>query len=491
MKTSVFSISVLATVLILGSASAAWAQEATNLNGPMQAQDMAAPMPTDNPATATAPAPANNPATAAVDEGPETIAGTGQEITAGTGTDATLDVQPDQAAARGMTVTQRNHPEYTPQGTRLGSFRLLPDISLNELFNDNIYAVHNHKTSDWTTVVEPRLALRSNWHQHALNFLAADAEGIYASHSHENYSDYLLQSDGRLDITRHTRLAGLVSYAQEHEDRSDPNSPNSVFEQTKPVVFQVRTLQAEAFHEFNRIKLDAIYSNQNFSYNNGDLISGGGRAINSDRNRMDNSITGRVAYELTPTEDVYVQSSYNVRSYDHRDIFDGVYRDSDGYNIFGGLRADVTGKIFGDIYAGYLHQNYDSSLYKDYSGVGFGMNGYWNFTQIDTLTINVGRAVEETIIAGSSSYVESRFRMDWDHELRRNWLLTTEAGYDRDEFQGIGRKDNVYVVGGGLKYLVNSHFNLYANYDYVDRDSNQTVNSYTQNRFLVGVKAAL
>jgi len=206
---------------------------------------------------------------------------------------------------------------------------------------------------------------------------------------------------------------------------------------------------------------------------------------------VDNEVTGRISYRLTPTRDVYIQSSYNNRDYDHLDLFDHVYRSSEGYNVFAGMRADVTGKLFGDIYAGYIQQNYDSSLYGEYSGLGFGANGYWNATTLDTFTLNLGRDVEETIVSGAASYVETRARIDWDHELRRNLMLTTEAGYDYDDYQGVDRDDNVYVVGGGLKYLVNNHFNLYANYDYVDRQSNIDVDSYKQNRFLVGVKAAL
>jgi len=470
-KSSLAGLSVLATVLILG-ATPALAQNATAMNGPLQAQDAQQPVTPD----------VSVPLPASVDPGPETMGGTGTSATAGTGTDATLDLLPDPGADRSLLITQRTHPEYIAQGVRMGSFRFLPDVTLSELYNDNIYATHKDAKSDWINVIEPRLALRSDWHRHALNFLAADVEGLYDHKTSENYSDYLVQSDGRIDVSRNTKLAGLASYSQNHEERGDPNDQA---QQTDPVVFKVQTLQAEASHQINRVKFDVIYTNQDFRYDNGQTKQGQ-LVDDSIRNRVDNEVTGRVSYELTPTEDVYVQSAYNNRDYNARSN-----RDSDGYNVFAGLRADVTGKLFGDIYAGYMAQNYDSSAYKDYSGVGFGLNGYWNPTTIDTLTLNLGRDVEETIVPGASNYIETRSRLNWDHELLRNVLLNAEAGYSRDSFEGIGRDDDVYLAGVGAKYLINSHFNLFANYDYIDRVSNISVDSYQQNRFLVGVKAAL
>lgn len=393
-----------------------------------------------------------------------------------------VQILADESNARGQIVTERQRPEYLPQGTRVGSFRFLPEVAVEELFNDNIYATKNAKKSDSITIFRPKLALRSDWRNNALNFMVKSAHGIYADHNDENFNDYLLQADGRVDVTRNTRLAALASYAGLHEERG---SPNDVGTQKDPVEFKVRTLQGEVFHRINRVKLDAIYSNQDFKYDDGQTTAGA-KTDNAIRDRMDNEIVGRISYETTPTTDVFIQGGYIDHNYNNRSN-----RDSQGYSLYGGLRGDVTGKLFGDIYAGYIWQNYDSNAYKDYSGFGFGMNGYWNITSLTTITGNLGREVQETRIAGAASYVGTRAHLSLDHELRRNIILSANAGYDRDEYQGINRDDDIWTFGGGAKYLVNRHFQLYANYNYINRNSNLNGNDYTQNRFLVGVKAAL
>lgn len=395
-----------------------------------------------------------------------------------------IAILPDQGAARGLIVTDRTRPEYLAQGVPVGSFRFLPEISVSELYNDNIYATENNKTDDFVTIIQPRLSMRSDWNRHALNFSAASASGLYSSHSSENYDDYLLQADGKVDVTRRTTLGALVSYSGNHEERGSPNDQRT---QTDPVAFTVRTAQAETFHAFNRVKFDVIYSNQDFQYDNGNTKAGA-KVNNGIRDRMDNEVTGRVSYIMTPSYDLYLQSAYNNRDYSNTLN----KRSSDGYNVYAGLHADLTGKLFGDIYAGYMEQNYDNSvLYKDFSGAGYGVNGYWNMTSLTSLTANVGRDVQETIVAGASSYVETRARLNLDHEVMRNVILSALIGYNNDDYQGTNRKDDVWVAGGGMRYLINRNLSLFANYNHIDRNSNQNNNDYQQNRVLLGLKAAL
>lgn len=396
--------------------------------------------------------------------------------------DENVEILPDEGSAKGVIVTQRRHREYEPQGTRVGSFRFLPEISVEELFNDNIYATHNNEKDDFITIIKPRLALRSDWNRHALNFLAASGHGIYSDNTGENYDDYLVQTDGILEVLNNTRLAALASYSKNHEERG---SPNDVATQNGPVTFFVRTLQGEFYHKFNRLKFNAIYSNQDFQYDNGQSVTGG-FVDNGIRDRVDNEITGRIAYEVSPDYDVYLQSAYVNRDYNGRSN-----RDSQGYNVYGGVRADITGKLFGDIYAGYLHHDYDTAAYGDYDGMGFGVNGYWNPTGLTTFTLNIGRDMQETIVANSGGYMQTRVRLNVDHELRRNIMLSGVVGYNNDDYQNISREDDVWSAGAGIKYLLNSHFHLYADYNFISRDSNINANDYDQNRFLIGVRAAL
>jgi hypothetical protein len=306
--------------------------------------------------------------------------------------------------------------------------------------------------------------------------------GAYADNSDENYTDYLLQTDGRLDVTRNSKLGALLSYAGAHEERG---SPNDISTQTEPVEYNVRTAQLEFMQKMDDAKVNVIYSNQDFTYDDGHT-SAGTNVDNKIRDRVDNEIDARLSYEAGDGIEPFIQVGFNDRDYNGRSD-----RDSDGYKVIGGVRSDITGTLFGDIYAGVMSQNYKSAAYKDYDGATYGVNGYWNLSGLTTLTGNVAREVQETIAAGASNFVQTRARLNLDHELQRNIILSGLLGYATNDYSGIAREDDIWSLGAGMKYLFNQHFHAYANYTFTTQDSNVNANSYDQNKILFGIRAAL
>ena len=111
----------------------------------------------------------------------------------------------------GDTVKSRPRPDYDPVGARLGGFFLYPEMSVTEIYRDNIFYTENNKTDDFITVVSPKLNLKSNWNNHALNLFADMDAGFYASNSDENYTDLRAGANGRVDIQRDMNVSGGVT----------------------------------------------------------------------------------------------------------------------------------------------------------------------------------------------------------------------------------------------------------------------------------------
>ena len=58
---------------------------------------------------------------------------------------------------------------YDPKGMPLGSFRLFPELELDEVYNDNIYATAygvNGRLGSFIQVIKPSAELRSDWNNH-------------------------------------------------------------------------------------------------------------------------------------------------------------------------------------------------------------------------------------------------------------------------------------------------------------------------------------
>lgn len=125
---------------------------------------------------------------------------------------------------RGATVAERPRPDYDPIGVRLGGFLLFPDLSVSESYNSNIFATDTNKRDDFITTIEPSLDLRSDWNNHALNFHADAPVVRHADETDENYTDYTLATNGRLDVARDLRLFGAAGYRVRHEERASPDN---------------------------------------------------------------------------------------------------------------------------------------------------------------------------------------------------------------------------------------------------------------------------
>src|SRR5438445_9413483 len=79
---------------------------------------------------------------------------------------------PGQPAPRQdeRTPAARAAENYDPLGVPVGSFRLFPELELDEVYNDNIYASSPAfgRVGSFVQVIKPTLDLRSDWNNHML-----------------------------------------------------------------------------------------------------------------------------------------------------------------------------------------------------------------------------------------------------------------------------------------------------------------------------------
>src|SRR5690606_3242138 len=384
--------------------------------------------------------------------------------------------QPVDEVVRGATVTERSRPDDDPVGVRLGGFFLLPALSVQESYNSNIFATESNEESDFITSIEPKLDLRSNWNNHALN-LHADARVVrFADFDSEDFEDYTLAADGRVDVQRDLRLFGGVAHMLRHEQRSSPNDQGG----REPTEYEVSTINLGVEKQFNRLSTRLDAKRDFISYD--DVRTGAGGTIDQcDRDREQTEIGLRAGYEIAPLREIYVLGLYNFREYDRTTDRNGFRRDSDGYTLAVGAEYDLSGVTFLDAYVGYTQQEYDDARLGDLSGWTAGAKLTWNVTQLTTVTGTLSHEVEETILSNASGYFATRAEIRADHELLRNLLLNASIGYENDEFEGISRDDDYYLFGIGAKYLMNRYLSVSGGYGYRTRSSNQPNADFDEN----------
>lgn len=393
-----------------------------------------------------------------------------------------------QEVRRGQTVENRPRPKFDPPGIRLGAFELFPELALEGLVHSNIFADRDDVVDDFILSAKPGILLESDWGNHALSLGTEMDIARYQDNDAEDFEDFWVFAEGRLDITRFSHLAGAVSYSQEHEDRASPDDAEGI----NPTEFSVNRAAMTYIRRPNRtyLELNGIFRELNFE----DTLTSAGIVDNDDRSRQQLKGTMRLGYQISPSYSIFLQGEVNEWDYEQQFDNDGFQRSSDGYEAVVGASLDFSGQTFGDIFVGFRSQEFDDARFNTVDGVSFGGDITWNVTQLTTLNFLASRTIEPTTIVGASGYRETRFAVAAAHELLRSLIVTANVATVTQDFQGIDREDDVADWGIGMKYMLNRKLYLFAGYDSEHRDSQTATGGGTEYRiekFFIRVQGQL
>lgn len=394
-----------------------------------------------------------------------------------------------QPLVRGDTVASRPRPEYDPLGVRAGSFLIFPQLSVFQGYNDNVFATENNEKDDFFLNLIPALSVQSDWNRHAVNFSSGASYTKYYEYTRQDYTDWFVNGNGRIDITRDAALFLGGGFAEQHEL---PGSPDFDTDAREPTRYNVSNGFARYVQQFGKFRTSLDGAIDYFNYKNGTAVDGDS-IDNDDDDRLVYGGGPRIGYELFPNYEVFVRAAGNRREYDDTDGTPTPDRSSSGYSAVTGLSLDLGGIVFGEIYIGYLQQFYDSNDFDTVEGVDGGLALTWNVTPLTTVTGRVARQVNDTTQTNASGIFTTQTALDVDHELLRNLILNANFAYVNDDYDGIDRTDNFYVGGIGARYLFTRNFNASLGYRFIQRNSSgdDDVNDYTRNLVRIGVQAQM
>ena len=386
-------------------------------------------------------------------------------------------------------VFNKSRPDYEAKGVKLGAFKLNTTLDVQEKYDDNIFASNTNEREDFITTVKPAVSIQSDWSRHLVTAKASGDFSFYHDFDDENASDYAFSLGTRLDAFRETYVYANVGYEVEHQERGSPEANDS--NSTEPTEYATTSGNLDFYRGVNRISLSLKNNYKQIDFDNG-VTSTGTIVNNNNRDRDVLRSTARIAYELSPGYNAFVSGSYNNR--DYTNLTTGATdRGSEGYEFVVGTAINISGKTRGEIYAGYIEQQYDDSTLQDIDGVNFGANLLWNVTPLTSLKANIIRSVEETTTTNSSGYLSTAYSLSAEHELRRNILLGANVVYANNDYQGAAagvaeRDDDVTGAGAEIRYLLNDRASINLKYNYQDRDSNIAGSDYSSNAIMVGLK---
>lgn len=385
---------------------------------------------------------------------------------------------PEASISERQSVLQRARPDYDALGERIGSFLAYPTASLDESFNSNIYASETKIIGDFETTASPAVRVSSDWENHAFGVMATSDVHRYAAHVSENDTDYTLGANARADLFSDTYLSLLYTDQQIHEARTSPDSAGN---QKSPIGYEQRTTHATLSHETYRVGLRVDGNADRYLYRDG--VSDAGALIpEAYRDRSDYLLTPRLSYEITPGYHAFIKAPLNEHLYDTNI---GIGRNSRGGEIDIGTAIDLGNVITAELFAGSLRQYYENPTFHPLSGVSYGGNCLWNFSNLSSFKLALIHNVQETTLVGASADLQTTVMASIEHELRTDLLVAAGASYIQDAFHGTSRLDSNYQGNASIRYLLNRSLYLEVKGLYQTRQSNADTFDYRQDTISV------
>ncbi|MEJ0027277.1 MAG: outer membrane beta-barrel protein [Rhizomicrobium sp.] len=378
-------------------------------------------------------------------------------------------------------VLERPRPEYDAKGVPLGGFRLFPSLDVSANYDDNVLRIPA-ASSDWYFEEAPSLRLISQWGRHFFEVYGGADNYNYASFSRLNLTDWNVGSDGRFDISRAADWSANASYGEYHEALS---SPNTVGFQSSPNRYNKTHVDTTGRYQPNRLGFSIGGGYDRYDWLNTPKI-GGGLLFNTDRNEDEFQGFAKVNYDFSPGYSGYVKALYDSRQFDL--FFDrtGVHRASNGYRFDAGLTLQLTHLLAGDVYVGYLNQDFAAPL-KNISGVDYGVSLDWFALPVLTVHLNGEHQINDVTIGGVSASDDKLIKLSADYEFRRNIIVQGYFSYTDSELVGTTRTDNYPGAGIGVKYLMTRYMSANVRYNYSERSSNFPGIDYTDNTISLGL----
>jgi hypothetical protein len=348
-----------------------------------------------------------------------------------------------------------------------------------------------------TYVIAPEFLAVSNWERHAL---VADLRGSFTGYggnlpttidglpnsapSDVDRPDFTGHIDGRLDVTRDTRL---TAEARLRVATDNPGSPNVQAGLAKYPIYTTLGGTLGFDHNFNRLDIAAGATIDRTDYTNSKLTDGS-TASNDDRNFSQYGGVGRASYELTPGVKPFVEAEGDTRVHDQPFDRNGFQRDSTGGYAKAGTSFEFTRLLTGEIAIGYAARNYVDPRLNRLEGLLTTASLIWTATPLTTARFYSDTQIAETTLPLTSGVLVHTYTFEVDHDFRR-WLAGigkfTFGTYD---YQGDIRKDKTTSIEGDLIYKLNRDLWIKGTLRHDILDSNVPLASSNATVVMLGVR---
>ena len=372
----------------------------------------------------------------------------------------------------------------------MGAFYLYPQIEMNAGYDSNVFAQNSSLgtvTGSPYTTVAPSFELRSNWPNHQLRVVAGAGVGFYASAPTQNYVNFNLLADGKLDIDYDFYATGSLGIFRTTEALGTPNAVAA----SAPTVQYAAPLNLGFYKKFNRFFMNGSVSATKYWYEDYSIITSQGLPAAS-RERAEYLETIRFGYELTEDFAVFIAPSVNQIRYVQTIDVAGQDRNADGTTLIAGATWKLNEISILESSLGYTQQN-NQSL-GNTGAYTFGLVGTWTGYAPLTVRPNISRSINQSALSNYSAYVSTIVGVDLNYVIHDAWTMVGGLSYNTADYTpvngtGAPPRTDTYLRGQlGLLYTLRPQVQIGPMIEYSSGSSTDPVNGPSYQRQIYSIR---
>jgi len=337
---------------------------------------------------------------------------------------------------------------FGPVGIRAGTFVWRPAVEMATGYDTNPAraALLARGSSQFT--LAPELLARSDWERHQLDIAIRGSYNYYPEVRFADRPNLDARANGRIDVTRDTRIDVETRYVQATDY---PGSPNVAADIARLPIYTDVGATLGVGQRFNRfdILLKGTFDRIDWRES---VLTDGTMSSNADRDYKQYGAQLRGSYEVSPGVKPFAEVDADTRIHDLQIDRTGTDRDSTGATVKVGTAFEFTRTLTGEISVGYLARDYQGPNLPEIRAPLLDAALIWAATGLTTIKFVARTTVDESVVPDVSGVLRHDNGVEISHALRR-WLITTvKFGYGIDDYIGSFRQDHRYLASLGLTY---------------------------------------
>jgi hypothetical protein len=361
-------------------------------------------------------------------------------------------------------------------GLRIGDFALGGQASLGLVYDDNVEAEDEERDEDVFLTFSPSVRAQSTYARHSIGFGAGATTGTALKDSTDDFFDWRVGADGRVDLSRRSKIDASVGYSRDIEDDEDPNAEDE--DGDTPI----DTIDVSLGYDIEgeRAAVSAGFSVSRLDVDDDDF---------DDRDRTAYGLNSRARYKWSDDLALSAGASYRYSAFDEDVADDGDDRDAEevGLQVGAGYRASRT--ITTRAALGYAYVSFDDPD-RDNNDRLTGSTGLtWRPGSGVTLDLEARRSLGLSIEDDEDTRTNTSGRATLAHRLKlgSRSVLSSSLVLGVNRLSDLDRTDRNLVAGLTYAYRLAEHAFFTASYRYSQRDSTDGDADYYRNLISIGV----